>query len=313
MVEEAEICLDERPDAPSPATMMPGCRLVGELDRSVRVIEGPLQTARPPLGHGQAAEHAPPGQLVAASCRGRRRLLEDCAGTIDLADDHEMPAQGDARALVVLERETKPVLDLHTALEQARSDLGRPRLGSADLGDRGGEKNRVPDLLSELECSPAVGEPVPDVAQHQLHETPIGEDARRAGVVARCLGERLPAELPQLGEVGGARQNKGEEDVGSGYPGRDLGQDLLEERDGPPRIPGEAVEICRPNATLPHEIGIARCQAGCELAELRGRGGCPAGGRVLGRLVEVGGGEGVRTDHGKGHVTRPLLDVRDRP
>ena len=59
---------------------------------------------------------------------------------------------GRRAALGVLERDIQPLLDLDTAFEQARSDLGRPTLGSADLRDRGGEENSVPHPLGEIEA-----------------------------------------------------------------------------------------------------------------------------------------------------------------
>ena len=165
---------------------------------------------------------------------------------------------------------------------------------------------------SAFSSSPGVGERSPGVGRVQVDKAAIREDLGRAGVVARRLGQGLVGEPDQHRDVASVRRDKPEEDVGALHAGRNLGEELLEQRNGPLAVAGKTMEARRSEAALPGARGIGRRELGCELGEVRCGGGRPASGGMLRCCVEVRGDNGVRPGDGKRQVARLLLDVGHR-
>ncbi len=107
------------------------------------------------------------------------------------------------------------------------------------------------------------------------------------------------------------RRGEREEDVRPLDSGRNLGEELLEHRDGPLRVAGETVKVRRSQASLTRSCRIVRRQLGRELGELGRGGGRPASGGVLGGGVELGGDCRVGALRGERQVASAFLDVRD--
>src|SRR5262249_15164077 len=112
---------------------------------------------------------------------------------LDLAPPEEQSRQHEAWALVVLERQAEPLLDLDSALEQPRGLQGRTLLRDADTGNEFRKQLRITNSFGFLECMLRVHERRMGVTAKEVHPTALPEDPRRPGVVVCGVSESFVA------------------------------------------------------------------------------------------------------------------------
>ena len=123
LLDQTKVRLDEGPDTPDHrAVCLLGLRV--QLVREGGMMQGPLPVSCEPFELGQPPEDLCAGAVVAARCGVRLQLFEERTGPVELTRTHQNTGERDAWALEVLEREPVALLDLHTALDQARGELG---------------------------------------------------------------------------------------------------------------------------------------------------------------------------------------------
>ena len=119
------------------------------------------------------------------------RFLEHHAGAVELSERMSSRASK-TRGFRCSRARGQALLELCSPLEQAGSDLGRPRLCLAQTRDRDREQSGVADSLGFLQGRPSVGQSCVDVARVQVN------DARSART--RADGgrrRRLPRPAPR--------------------------------------------------------------------------------------------------------------------
>ena len=282
-----------------------------KLLRQDALVECLSKVAGEPLGPGQTPEELGAEALVASCRRLRLDLLEDRAGSIEVAEADQAAAERNARALAVLEGEAEPLLDLHASLDEAGRELARAPLGGRQKPDCRCDECRIADSLGLLERRASIRHCRVDFGLKHAEPCAVAQDPRQTRVVGARLDERLVQELDQRLRAASQRQRQLEEDVGTLDAVGDLGQELLEESGCHGGVASEAVTLCRPKPPLPLERRIVRRQLGGKLVELCCRYGRPTGCRLLGGGLQIRGDDTVRALGRERKMARSLLGVGD--
>ncbi len=178
------------------------------LERELPVTGKPLEPAKTPSD--LSAKHLIPTRH-GLCCQG----LEDRAGSIELTEADEAPAERDRRAFAVLQHETQPLLDLDAALEQPLSKLTGTALHRCDVPDRHSDQSWVTDQLGLLERPTNVGKRCPNIRLKHANPAPVAENPRQPHVVVGRVLERFVQEVDRYLRVGFERRGQLEEDVGA--------------------------------------------------------------------------------------------------
>ncbi len=181
-------------------------RLGGEVERQ-------LPVAREPLDPGTGSVGLRAQAFVPAGCGLRSDLLEQRASSIQLPLAGQAPAERHGRALVVLQLESQPLLDLHAALDETGSEVAGTALSDRNVSDHDGDQGGVTDALGLLESRARVDERRVDLCLEDPDPAPVPEDPRLPDLVLGGIGERLVQALDRRLRVGLQRRGQFEQNV----------------------------------------------------------------------------------------------------
>ena len=132
--------------------------LLAELLGRCSVVERLLPVAGEPLDLAQRPEDQSARPLVASCQRLPLQLLGHHARSLDLAQTGHQSGERHAWARLIVERKPEALLHLHAPLEQARCDLGRPRLHLAHPCDRARDELGIANVLGLLQSHAGIDE-----------------------------------------------------------------------------------------------------------------------------------------------------------
>ena len=312
LAHETEIRLDQRLHAALPAAVVGELHLLakvayaslGELERQLPVPAKPLEDAPVPQDRGcvSARPRAPPSRPPAP--RTSRAPPRAAPGGCEAA-----PAKSadwsSSRAEALTQRE------LGAALEQARRHLARPHLDLPQTCDHRRQQRRVSDSLGLLERRSRVRQ-CPSRCRTPSRRTHARNASQRASARRPVPRPPTPARRAPSNAGGFAerRYRKLEQDVRSLGAGRNLPQQLLEQRLGPRQSPARRWNP-RPVNAADGPVQDRRSQLRRQLKELRRRGGGPPRRGLLSRSIQLRGDDRVRSFRGEREMAGPLLDVGD--
>ena len=176
-------------------------RLDGELVSGSRVRERQLPATGEPLDQDERPEGHLPAHLVASFLCLRLELLQDLAGSVEVAHHHQPPPEHVTRAEVPFELELELLLDLEPTFEEARRDHRVVLLRPARIGDRLGEESGIAGPLGPCHRLAAVGQRSVAIGLDQVMARANGENPGAAGLVCPGFRQRLIDLLEQLGRI----------------------------------------------------------------------------------------------------------------